>query len=81
QYAARMARQQLAPVFARTAQRVKLIASADAEPEQIYTEGLQSGEFFRIASRLTEMQSKSYLELPHQSMAQSHDQPPPGVAL
>ncbi|VEB43923.1 Uncharacterised protein [Chromobacterium violaceum] len=25
--------------------RVKLIASADAPPEAIYTEGLQSGEF------------------------------------
>jgi cell division protein ZapE len=45
--------------------RVKLVASSAVEPEQIYTEGTQSSEFFRTVSRLVEMQSKSYLELPH----------------
>jgi cell division protein ZapE len=45
--------------------RVKLVASSEVAPEQIYTEGTQASEFFRTVSRLVEMQSKSYLELPH----------------
>ena len=45
--------------------RVKLVASCAVEIDDIYTEGVQASEFFRTASRLTEMQSSSYLELPH----------------
>lgn len=45
--------------------RVKLIASSAVEVDAIYTEGTHAGEFFRTASRLTEMQSQSYLSLPH----------------
>jgi len=47
--------------------KVKLIATADCAPEQLYTEGTQAGEFFRTASRLTEMRSREYLGLPHLS--------------
>ena len=46
---------------------VRLVASSVAIPEEIYTDGVASGEFYRTASRLTEMQSMHYLELPHHS--------------
>lgn len=45
--------------------KVKLIATAECEAEQLYTEGVQAGEFFRTVSRLTEMRSREYLALPH----------------
>jgi cell division protein ZapE len=45
--------------------RVKLIATADCSPDQLYTEGTQAGEFARTVSRLTEMNSREYLTLPH----------------
>jgi cell division protein ZapE len=45
--------------------RVKLVASSAVEPDAIYVDGLQASEFFRTVSRLREMQSQSYLELPH----------------
>ena len=42
--------------------RVNLIVSAEAEPEQIFTSGEQSAEFQRTVSRLHEMQSVQYLQ-------------------
>ena len=45
--------------------RVKLLASADAEPDDLYTSGDGSFEFERTASRLMEMQSEEYLALGH----------------
>jgi cell division protein ZapE len=47
--------------------KVKLIATADCQPDSLYTEGTQASEFFRTASRLTEMRSRDYLGLPHLS--------------
>jgi cell division protein ZapE len=44
--------------------KVKLVASAEAEPVALYPEGDQSFEFERTASRLMEMRSETYLALP-----------------
>jgi cell division protein ZapE len=44
--------------------KVKLVASAEAEPVELYPEGDQSFEFERTASRLMEMRSETYLALP-----------------
>lgn len=44
--------------------KVKLVASAEAVPENLYPAGDQSFEFERTASRLMEMRSETYLSLP-----------------
>jgi cell division protein ZapE len=48
-------------------QAVKLVASAQAEPDGLYLDnhGSEAMEFKRTASRLFEMRSESYLALPH----------------
>ncbi len=42
--------------------RVKLFASAEAQPEELFVEGANSAEFERAVSRLHEMQSVDYLQ-------------------
>jgi len=46
---------------------VKVMASAEADPMSLYlaTEGYEANEFKRTSSRLIEMNSESYLALPH----------------
>ena len=45
--------------------RVKLVASADAAPDQLYQRGEGARAFERTASRLEEMQGQEWLGLPH----------------
>jgi len=46
---------------------VKLIASAEAPIDRVYTGKRLAGQFERTVSRLVEMQSKAYLARPHHS--------------
>ena len=46
--------------------RTKLVASAEAEPDDLYPEGDGSFEFQRTASRLHEMRSATYLGAEHE---------------
>ena len=42
--------------------KVKLIMSAEVEPEALYTQGTLSNEFHRTVSRIVEMQSREYMQ-------------------
>ena len=51
--------------------KVRLVASSAAAPDDIYTDGVISGEFARTASRLAEMQTQHYLQSPHHTQGVS----------
>lgn len=53
--------------------KVKLLASAAAEPDDLYVAGDGAFEFERTASRLAEMQSDDYLALGHGQSEESGD--------
>jgi cell division protein ZapE len=45
-------------------EHVKVVISAEAEPEQLFTDGENAADFQRTVSRLHEMQSAEYRLLP-----------------
>lgn len=51
--------------------KVKLIISAEVSPEELYTNGVLSGEFHRTVSRIVEMQSREYMEAERRGIAAS----------
>ncbi|MRR49831.1 MAG: cell division protein ZapE [Rhodocyclaceae bacterium] len=56
--------------------RVKLVITADAVAEELYTSGTQAGEFQRTVSRLIEMRSHEYLASAHRRFeTHGHDIP------
>jgi cell division protein ZapE len=50
-------------------ERIKLVLSAEAPPEELFTEGENSADFQRTVSRLHEMQSAEYRLLPVRRIA------------
>ncbi|MGD9802413.1 MAG: cell division protein ZapE [Hyphomicrobiaceae bacterium] len=60
--------------------RVGLIASAAAEPDDLYPEGDESFLFERTASRLTEMRSAAYLDSRMERIAAEENESAPAVS-
>lgn len=52
-------------------QGVKLLMSAEVEPEELYTNGAMANEFHRTVSRIVEMQSREYMDREQRSAAAS----------
>ena len=50
-------------------ERVKIVVSAEAPPEELFVEGENSADFLRTVSRLHEMQSAGYRLLPARQAA------------
>ncbi|HUN93592.1 MAG TPA: cell division protein ZapE [Burkholderiaceae bacterium] len=50
--------------------RNKLLLSAEAPAAELYTEGVLANEFLRTVSRLSEMQSREYLDAPRRAVAE-----------
>lgn len=51
--------------------KVKLLMSAEVEPDQLYTEGMLANEFHRTVSRIVEMQSSEYMNSERRDVAGS----------
>ena len=49
-------------------QRVKLLMSAECPPQELYTAGAMANEFTRTVSRIAEMQTREYLEMPRRTV-------------
>jgi cell division protein ZapE len=56
--------------------RVKLLASAEAPAQALYTEGPNAQDFPRTVSRLIEMRTREYMALPHALASHRTEQAP-----
>jgi cell division protein ZapE len=51
--------------------KVKLLMSAEVQPDELYTKGVLSNEFHRTVSRIIEMQSREYMTSERRAVADS----------